>query len=49
MASHLSASLDPEEAAGHFERVTRAVHAASGPDGFRFAFVKLFAIGRRPA
>ena len=49
VASHLSTSLDPDEAAGHFERVTRAVHAASGPDGFRFAFVKLFAIARRPA
>ncbi len=48
VASHLSATLDPDEAAAHFERVTRAVHAASGPDGFRFAFVKLFAIGRRP-
>ncbi|HMN99498.1 MAG TPA: methyltransferase domain-containing protein [Miltoncostaeaceae bacterium] len=49
VASHLSASLDPEEAAAHVERVTRAVHGASGPDGFRFAFVKLFAIARRPA
>lgn len=49
VASHLSASLDPDEAAGHFERVTAAVHEASGPDGFRFAFVKLFAIARRPA
>jgi len=49
VASHLSADLDPDEAAGHYERVTRAVHDASGPEGFRFAFVKLFAIARRPA
>ena len=49
VASHLSASLDPGEAAAHAERVTRAVHAASGPEGFTYAFVKLFAIARRPA
>jgi ubiquinone/menaquinone biosynthesis C-methylase UbiE len=49
VASHLSASLDPDEAAAHVDRVTRAMHAASGPEGFTFAFVKLFAVARRPA
>jgi trans-aconitate methyltransferase len=49
VASHLSASLDPDEAAAHVGNVTRAVHAASGPEGFAYAFVKLFAIARRPA
>lgn len=48
VAGHLSADLDPGEAAGHVDRVGRAVHEASGPDGFRFAFVKLFAIARSP-
>lgn len=48
VASHLSADLDPGEAAAHGERVARAVHAAAGPDGFRYAFVKLFAVARRP-
>jgi len=49
VASHLSASMDPDEAAAHVERVVRAVHEATGPEGFEYAFVKLFAIGRRPA
>ena len=49
VASHLSASMDPDVAAAHAERVVRAVHEATGPEGFEYAFVKLFAIGRRPA
>ena len=48
VASHLSAGLDPDEAAAHGERVVRAVHAAAGPRGFEYAFVKLFAVARRP-
>lgn len=49
VASHLSADLDPVEAAEHGARVAQAVVAASGPRGFEYAFVKLFGIGRRPA
>jgi SAM-dependent methyltransferase len=48
VASHLSAGMDPDEAAAHRERVVRAVHAAAGPRGFEYAFVKLFAIAHRP-
>jgi len=48
VASHLSAGMDPDEAAAHGERVIRAVHAAAGPRGFEYTFVKLFAIARRP-
>jgi SAM-dependent methyltransferase len=48
VASHLSSEMDPEEAAAHGARVVEAVTAASGPRGFRYGFVKLFAIGRRP-
>lgn len=49
VASHLSSEMDPEEAAAHGARVVAAVTAAAGPRGFRYGFVKLFAIGRRPA
>ncbi|MGD9573194.1 MAG: class I SAM-dependent methyltransferase [Thermoleophilia bacterium] len=49
VASHLSSGLDPDEAAAHGARVVAAVHEAAGPRGFEYAFVKLFAIGRRPA
>jgi malonyl-CoA O-methyltransferase len=48
-SSHVSSEIDPDELAGHAERMVRAVHAASGPEGFVYGFVKLFAIGRRPA
>lgn len=48
VASHLSAQLDPDEAAGHIARVAGAVTAASGPRGFEYSFVKLFGIGRLP-
>ena len=48
-SSHISAGIDPEELAGHAERTARAVHEASGPEGFAYGFVKLFAIARRPA
>ena len=48
VASHLSAGLDPEEAAAHGARVEEAVMGATGPRGFRYTFVKLFGIGRRP-
>jgi ubiquinone/menaquinone biosynthesis C-methylase UbiE len=48
-SSHVSAEIDPAELAGHVERLVAAVHDASGPGGFRYTFVKLFAIGRRPA
>jgi len=49
VSSHLSAGLDPEEAAAHGQRVVDAVMGATGPKGFRYTFVKLFGIGRRPA
>ncbi len=49
VASHLSSDLDPEEAAAHGARVVAAVEAAAGPRGFEYGFVKLFAVGRRPA
>ncbi|WP_217912735.1 class I SAM-dependent methyltransferase [Miltoncostaea marina] len=49
VASHLSADLEPAEAAAHGERVAAAVAAAAGPRGFRYSFVKLFGVGRRPA
>ncbi len=49
VSSHLSAGLDPEEAAAHGARVVEAVMGATGLRGFRYTFVKLFGIGRRPA
>ncbi len=49
VSSHLSSGLDPEEAAAHGARVVEAVMGATGPRGFRYTFVKLFGIGRRPA
>ncbi len=48
-SSHVSAGIGEEELAGHAERTARAVHEASGPDGFAYGFVKLFAIARRPS
>lgn len=48
VASHLSADMDPDEAAGHGARVAEGVVAATGPRGFEYAFVKLFGVGRRP-
>ena len=48
VASHLSAGLDPAEAEAHNARVVEAVTRASGPDGFRFTFVKLYGVARRP-
>lgn len=48
VASHLSADLDPDEAAAHMGRVRDGVLAAAGPEGFAFTFVKLFGIARRP-
>lgn len=48
VASHLSEDMDPDAAAAHGERVTRAVMGAAGPRGFEYAFVKIFAVGRRP-
>lgn len=48
VAAHLSSDLAPEEAQGHGERLGRALAAASGPEGFGYSFVKLFAIARRP-
>ncbi len=49
VASHLSAGMDPDEAAEHAARVMQGVIDASGPRGFRYTFVKLFGIGRRAA
>lgn len=49
VAGHLSADLDPDEAAAHAERVAAGVLAAAGPRGFEYAFVKLFVVARRPA
>lgn len=49
VASHLSADLDPGEAAAHGERVMQGVVDAAGPRGFEYAFVKLFGVGRRPS
>lgn len=48
-SSHVSAGIDEDELGAHAERMVRAVHEASGPEGFVYGFVKLFAIGRRPA
>jgi ubiquinone/menaquinone biosynthesis C-methylase UbiE len=48
VAGHLSAGLDPAEAEGHVARVSEAVVRASGPGGFRYAFVKLYGVARRP-
>lgn len=47
VASHLSADLDPAEAEAHAARVTDAVVDAAGPDGFRYAFVKIYGVARR--
>jgi ubiquinone/menaquinone biosynthesis C-methylase UbiE len=48
VAGHLSAELDPDEAAAHGERVTQGVIDASGPEGFRYSFIKLYGVARRP-
>lgn len=48
VAAHLSADLDPAEAEAHAARLGEALTAASGPRGFDYTFVKLFAIGRKP-
>lgn len=48
VASHLSDGLDPAEAQAHGERVAAGVAGASGPDGFRFTFVKIYGVARRP-
>lgn len=48
VASHLSSDLSSEEAQAHGERLAAALIAASGPEGFGYSFVKLFAIARRP-
>ncbi len=47
VAAHLSADLDPEVAEVHGTRLGEALEAASGPRGFDYTFVKLFAIGRK--
>ena len=49
VASHLSDGLDPAEAEAHGARVAAAVADAAGPRGFRFTFVKLYGVARRPA
>jgi ubiquinone/menaquinone biosynthesis C-methylase UbiE len=49
VASHLSEGLDPAEAEAHGARVAAAVAEAAGPRGFRFTFVKLYGVARRPA
>jgi SAM-dependent methyltransferase len=48
VASHLSADLDPDEAAAHGAHVMQGVMDAAGPRGFEYAFVKLFGVARRP-
>jgi ubiquinone/menaquinone biosynthesis C-methylase UbiE len=48
VASHLSEGLDPAEAEAHGARVAAAVAEATGPRGFRYSFVKLFGVARRP-
>lgn len=48
VAAHLSSDMPPEVAIAHGERLTRALHEASGPKGFAYTFVKLFAIARKP-
>jgi ubiquinone/menaquinone biosynthesis C-methylase UbiE len=48
VASHLSEGLDPAEAEAHGARVAAGVAAAAGPRGFRYSFVKLYGIARRP-
>ena len=35
-------------AAAHGARVVEAVMSASGPRGFRYSFVKLYGVARRP-
>lgn len=48
VSSHLSAGMDPDEAAAHFARVVEGVGAAAGPRGFEYSFVKLYGVARRP-
>jgi SAM-dependent methyltransferase len=45
---HVSRDLDPAEAEAHWERVCAAVHAAAGPRGFDYTFVKTYGVARRP-
>ncbi len=47
-SAHVSADLDPEAVARDWERLSEAVRAAEGPDGFETTFVKTFAVARRP-
>ena len=48
VAAHLSSDMPLEVALAHGERLTDALRAASGPKGFAYTFVKLFAIARKP-
>jgi SAM-dependent methyltransferase len=49
VASHLSDGLDPAEAEAHGARVAAALAESAGPRGFRYTFVKLYGVARRPA
>lgn len=49
VAAHLSSDMPPDVVEGHGLRLTQALHDASGPRGFAYTFVKLFAIARRSA
>lgn len=49
VSSHLSDDLDAQEAEGHRARAVAAVRAAAGPRGFRYTFVKLYGVARKPA
>lgn len=48
VAAHLSSDMPLEVALAHGERLMRALSEQSGPKGFAYTFVKLFAIARKP-
>jgi ubiquinone/menaquinone biosynthesis C-methylase UbiE len=49
VAGHLIADLSPAEQVEIWHRIGAGLRSASGPEGFAYTFVKLFAVARRPA
>lgn len=48
VSAHLSAGMEPGDLEREGARLSAAVGAAAGPEGFEYSFSKLFGIARRP-
>jgi ubiquinone/menaquinone biosynthesis C-methylase UbiE len=48
VSGHLTGGMAADEREELGRRIARALHEASGPGGFSYTFVKLFAVARRP-